>query len=246
MNTFGKKYGQVFLSDKNIAAKEIRELDIQEGEKILEIGPGHGILTETLLKNNIFLTAVEPDHRFFDELSERYSKNILDGKFKIVKDSFLNIENDHYDKIIGNIPYNLSSKIIFKILDFDFDMAVIMVQKEFAKRLVAKPGSKDYSRLTVNANVRSDVRLSFTVSRRSFFPPPDVDSAVVAIVKKKYDIDIIEFDKFLIDMFSKRRKKISTIIKNYSGPLKDKRPYELNIKELTEIFYCHYRRHSPF
>ncbi len=239
MNAFGKKYGQVFLRDKNIATKEINELDIHEGERILEIGPGHGILTEILLKNNIYLTAVEPDHRFFDELSEKYSKYISNGKFIIIKNSFLNMEIGHYDKIIGNIPYNLSSKIIFKILDFDFDKAVIMVQKEFAERLVAKSGSKEYSRLTVNTNIRSTAKLSFTVNRHSFFPPPDVDSAVVIIVKKKYDINIIKFDEFLINIFSKRRKKISTIIKGYNGSLKDKRPYELNTKELMELFYYH-------
>ena len=234
-DNFSKKYGQVFLSDKNLAVKEIKALDLNDDDNVLEIGPGYGILTDILLKYNINLTSVEPDHRFYKYLSEKYNNYIESKKFNLIKANFLEIEPSYYNKIIGNIPYNLSSAIIFKLFDFDFDYSVLMVQKEFALRLIAKPGTKDFSRLTVNAGTRSEIHILFNVNRNVFSPVPKVDSSVISIKKKKCDIDIIKFNNFLIKIFSMRRKKLSTILK-YNGIYSDRRPYELNIDELITVF----------
>ncbi len=234
-NNFSKKYGQVFLNDKNIAVKEVKSLNLNGNDSVLEIGPGYGILTDILLKYNIKLTSIEPDHKFYTYLSEKYNNYIESKKFNLIKENFLETEPEYYNKIIGNIPYNLSSKIIFKLFDFDFDYSILMVQKEFALRLIARPGTKDFSRLTVNAGIRSEINILFNVSRTVFSPVPNVDSSVISIKKKKCDIDIINFDKFLIKIFSMRRKKLSTILK-YNGIHRDRRPYELNIDELITVF----------
>jgi len=235
-NHFSKKYGQVFLSDKNLADKEVRSLNLNLNDNVLEIGPGYGILTDILLKYDIKLTSIEPDHKFYNYLSEKYNNYIKEKKFNLIKGNFLEMEPEYYNKIIGNIPYNISSKIIFKLFDFDFDYSIFMVQKEFALRLIAKPGTKDFSRLTVNAGIRSEIKILFNVTRKVFSPVPDVDSSVISIKKKKCDIDIINFNKFLIKIFSMRRKKLSTIL-NYNGIFSDKRPYELSIDDLIKVYY---------
>ncbi len=235
-NNFSKKYGQVLLKDKNIAMKEVKYLNPAPGERILEIGPGTGIITDYLLNYDISLTAVEPDHRFYEYLSLKYEDAVHSGKFKIIKDSFTNMENSYYDKIIGNIPYNISSKILFKLLDFDFKYSILMVQKEFAQRLIANPGEKDYSRLTVNTFLRGSVKILFNVNRKVFYPIPGVDSSVILIEKKNNEIEP-EFDNLLIKLFSMRRKKISTIIKGYNGKFINNRPYELSPDDLKSIYY---------
>ncbi|MEM0140091.1 MAG: 16S rRNA (adenine(1518)-N(6)/adenine(1519)-N(6))-dimethyltransferase RsmA [Ferroplasma sp.] len=233
-DNFSKRYGQVLLKDKNIALKEVKFLNLLPGESVLEIGPGTGVLTDVLLKNDIKLNAIEPDHRFYEYLSLKYGSS---EKFSLIKGSFIDMEPTYYDKIIGNIPYNLSSKIIFKLFDFDFKGAVLMVQKEFARRLVAKPGEKDYSRLTVNAFLKGNIKILFNVNRQVFSPVPGVDSSVILIEKKHFTSDNGKFDKFLIDIFSKRRKKISTILKNYKGEFMDRRPYEISPEDLLKIYY---------
>ncbi|WMT51635.1 MAG: 16S rRNA (adenine(1518)-N(6)/adenine(1519)-N(6))-dimethyltransferase RsmA [Ferroplasma sp.] len=232
---FPKKFGQVFLRDKNIAAKEIRLLAIKDGDEVLEIGPGDGILTDILLSYPVKLTAVEPDHRFYESLAIKHAESIYTGKFKILKESFLDIQPANYSHIIGNIPYNISSQILFHLLDFNFESAVMMVQKEFALRLVAKPGTKDYSRLSVNAGLRSNIKIISSVNRQVFSPVPGVDSSIIEIRKKPYDIDIKNFDAFLIKIFTMRRKKLSTIL-NYNGPFSEKRPGELTIDQLIMVY----------
>jgi len=232
---FAKKYGQVFLNDKNIAAKEVRLLGIEPGDHVLEIGPGHGILTGILLSEPVKLTAIEPDHRFYESLKISYHDHIASGKFNIIKESFLDTEPSYFDHIIGNIPYNISSPVLFKILDFNFKSSILMVQKEFARRLVARPGTKEYSRITINTSVRSTIKILFNVTRKVFSPVPDVDSAVISIMKKDVDIDLANFDKFIAKIFSMRRKKLSTIL-NYNGPFSEKRPEELDLSQLITLY----------
>ncbi|AAT42971.1 16S rRNA (adenine(1518)-N(6)/adenine(1519)-N(6))-dimethyltransferase RsmA [Picrophilus oshimae] len=225
---FSRKYGQVFLKNLNIAKIEVNLLNLSPGERVLEIGPGHGILTSIIMEKNVNLTVVEPDHRFYNEIILRFPG------LNAIKNSFLDLNPGAYDKIIGNIPYNISSQIIFKLYDFDFKLALLMVQREFAERLVASPGNKNYSRLSASSKLRFDIKKVMDVSRKNFYPVPEVDSSIIIIKKNNKKIPCNPDD--IIKMaFSMKRKKISSIFKNYDGPLKYKRPGDLSPEDFIDL-----------
>lgn len=232
-----KRFGQVFLTNKSIARKEVEALSLEEGERVLEIGPGPGIITEILLEQKVTVTAVEPDHVLYESLLEKFDRPIKEKKLILRKEDFLKMEPGSYDKIIGNIPYNISSKIMFRLFDFDFKRAVLMVQKEFANRLVAEVNTSDYSRLTVNTKLRFDPRILIKVPKGSFRPIPKVDSAVVLLEKREieYGVPLNVVDDVLIKLFSKRRKKISSIFENCPQEIANKRPEELSIEEILAL-----------
>lgn len=235
-----KKFGQVFLHDRNIARLEVNALEVRPGIDVLEIGPGPGILTEMLLERGANVTAIEPDHVQYENLAVRFGECIETGQLKLIKEDFLEIEPAPYARIIGNIPYHISSPILFKLFEYDFENAVIMVQKEFAERLIAKEGTKQYSRLTVNAKVRFEVELVRTVPRSCFVPVPKVDSAIVRLEKKEFPGKFpIEFlDEILIKLFSMRRKKVKNILPGAPEAYSGRRPEDLKIEEIIEI--CQY------
>lgn len=241
--SFSKKFGQVFLHDRNIARQEVDLLDVRPGIRILEIGPGPGILTDIMLERGAIVTAIEPDHVQYENLAVRFSSQIEEGKLILIKDDFLKVNPLPYDRIIGNIPYNISSPILFRLFEYDFEKAVLMVQKEFAMRLVAKEGTPDYSRLTVNAQVRFNVQYIRTVPRTCFVPVPKVDSAVVKLEKKEFTESFpIEFlDSILTKLFSMRRKKIKNILPEVPEEFSGSRPEDLSIKEIIEICQALYQ-----
>ena len=175
-----KSLGQCFLEDRNILQLEA-SLANPKGKRILEIGAGDGRLTKILLaKNPKKLIAVEKDPRFAAVLRE-----INDKRLAVIEDDFLEIGVPKVDVIIGNIPYYISSDIIFSIKDLDFDHAVLMVQKEFAKKMVAEPGDRNYGRLSVTSQLYFDISLERTVLRHLFRPVPKVDSAIIILKPKK-------------------------------------------------------------
>lgn len=144
-----KSLGQCFLQDRNILALEAK-LAGPQGKTVLEIGPGDGRLTEAVLAlKPKKVIAVEKDSRFASLLRERFA-----GKAEIIEGDFLEAELPSCDIIIGNIPYYISSDIVFTIAPLKFERAVLMVQKEFAQKMVAKPGEKNYGRLSVTAHAR--------------------------------------------------------------------------------------------
>ena len=141
-----------------------------------------------------------------------------------------------FNKIIANIPYSISSPITFKFFNYKFDLGIIMYQKEFAQRLIAKPGTKDYSRITVNVYYFADVKILRIVKKGSFYPIPKVDSAIVKIVPRKA-FEVMDENKFfyLVKLlFSQRRKKIRKIL-GYDTPYGDKRVEELSPEQIGEI-----------
>ncbi len=234
---FSKKYGQVLLKNLKVARFEVSALDLPEGASVLEIGPGPGTLTELLLESGYNVTAVEADHRFADELAYRFRDSIATGSLKIVKGDFLEIEPEPYEGIIGNVPYQISSEIVFRLGCYSFTKAVLMFQREFCQRLVAKAGSKDYSRLSVNAQLRFSVRIIAKVSRNSFFPVPEVDSAVVELRPRGEfpEESILAADETLRKLFSSRRKKISTILAGIDQKFAEKRVGEISPEDLYEM-----------
>lgn len=234
---FSKKYGQVLLRNQKVARFEVSALSLPEGSSVLEIGPGPGTLTEILLESGYKVTAIEADHRFAEELAYRFRDSVETGFLKIIKGDFLKIEPEPYDGIIGNVPYQISSEIVFRLGLYSFTRAVLMFQREFCQRLVAKTDSKDYSRLSVNAQLRFRVRLIARVSRNSFYPVPEVDSAVVELIPRNEfsEESISAADVTFRKLFSSRRKKISTILKGIDQKFAEKRVGEISPEDLYEM-----------
>ena len=211
-----KRFGQNYLTDKNILRKIIEEINPAPGDSIVEIGPGTGALTSGLALSGAEIISVEIDKRVKEHLSKKFPT------VKIVNEDFLKTDLHQFSsgkknllRITGNIPYNLTSPILFKLIENSalVNDAVLMVQYEVARRITAKKGSKDYGILSVLLNYFSDTRLCFKVSPDVFYPKPKVYSAVIHIFMKHLRISN-EMKKTFIEIvkasFGKRRK----ILKN--------------------------------
>lgn len=242
MNTdeglYNRRFGQVLLTNRQIAEFEVEALNLSPGENVIEIGPGKGALTEIILRHGVNITCIEPDHRFVEFISSRFKEYTENGKLNMVKGNFLEQEiKGGGVKIIGNIPYHISSSIVFRLSEIEFDLAVLMVQKDFALRMIAEPGSAQYSRLSVNCAYWFDVELLKVVGKENFEPEPKVDSAVITLKRKEIesDVDPHELDIVLKTLFSKRRKKVGTVYKNCPSDFKDKRPEELTLHEFISL-----------
>ena len=179
-----KRFGQNFLQDQNILKKIVDEINPKEDELIIEIGPGQGALTEKLLERKPNLIAVEIDRRVIDDLTNQFpALNLVQSDFlEIELEKFITDTNNKI-RVIGNIPYNITSPILFKLFDSNtlIQDAVFMVQYEVAKRMTAKMGSKDYGILSVLINYFGEAKLSFKVSPNVFYPKPKVHSAIIHI-----------------------------------------------------------------
>ena len=223
-----KNRGQNFLCDRNIA-NNIANIIIKNRSKYaIEIGGGLGSLSEILIniyKENLII--VEYDKALYKHLTERYSniniihKDILTVNISDIKD------NEKFD-IYGNIPYNIASPIIEWLLCDCYkkwNYAVFMVQSDFAKRLIAKPNTEDYSSLTLFANFMSDIKLKYNVSKEVFYPKPNVESSIISIVPKDIDFQILNIFKSVSKtLFHNRRKNIKNnfIVSPYINIEKDK------------------------
>lgn len=205
-----KSLGQHFLLDERIVRRQVEYANIKEGERVLEIGPGLGFLTSELIRSGASLIAIEADRKFYEYLSEKYGDRI-----ELIHADATTIDLPQFDKVVSNIPYNISSELTFKILEGKFDLAVIMYQKEFAERLVAGEASAIYGRLSVMASYRADCELMEVVPRRAFWPEPKVDSAIVRMKSRapkfnpKDERLFVETVKVL---FSHRRKMIANAL----------------------------------
>lgn len=215
-----KRFGQNYLYDKNIIRKIIKQIDPQPDETIVEIGPGKGALTEFLYNKTKIYFAIEIDGRVIWDLTERFPE------IKIIETDFLDFDlhkifNECKNKIrlIGNIPYNLTSPIIFKAIRSSeiIKDVVIMVQDEVAKRIIAKKGTKDYGILTVLLNYFSEPAYCFGVSPNAFYPKPNVSSAIVQLIMKNLSISNSDreiFVKAVKACFGNRRKTLKNALSN--------------------------------
>jgi 16S rRNA (adenine1518-N6/adenine1519-N6)-dimethyltransferase len=213
-----KKFlGQNFLVDDNISLKIVKQLDIKESDIVLEIGPGRGALTKHLAGFCDNYIAVEIDREISESLEERYG-----DKAKIINEDFLKFDLNRFKKpvkIIGNLPYNIASEILFKLFDSrnKIECAVLMVQKEFAKRLIAHPDTKDYGIMSVQTQVFSNPKIIFNVPPTVFFPKPKVESAVIKLSFADNNYNLIDkniFKKFVRSSFGKRRKTLKNSLKD--------------------------------
>ena len=241
-----KKFlGQHFLKDLSVAQR-IAET-ISEG-RVLEIGPGMGVLTQYLLKNpNLQTTAIEIDRESVAYLKEWYPElHLIEGDF--LKLDLNVIYPDGEFCVIGNYPYNISSQIFFKVLDNKDRIPICsgMIQKEVAERIASKPGKKAYGILSVLLQAYYDIEYLFTVDEHVFNPPPKVKSAVVRLTRnnrQQLDCDEALFKTIVKTAFNQRRKQMRNSLMGLVGkenpllndPIFTKRPEQLSVEEFISL-----------
>lgn len=246
--TAKKHLGQHFLKDENIAAKIADTLTLEGYEKVLEIGPGMGVLTKYLLEKPIDTYVIEIDTESVAYLQQHYPK--LHGK--ILSKDFLKYNlNEVFDgaplAIIGNFPYNISSQIVFKMLDLRAQIPEFsgMFQKEVAERICEQKGSKTYGILSVLVQAFYKAEYLFTVGEHVFHPPPKVKSGVLRLIRKEnYQLPCDEklFFTVVKTAFQQRRKTLRNSLKslNLSDKLRedaifDLRPEQLTVEQFIEL-----------
>lgn len=214
-HNFKKKFGQNFISDKNLLEAIVRDAEVNENDDVLEIGAGAGTLTKEISKTAKNVVSYEIDNDLKGHLEGLDLKNTKFVFGDVMNYNLDEIENDFAGsyKIIANLPYYITTPIIFKFLNGSkkLESLTIMVQKEVAERIVANPGGKDYGVLSVMIDFFGEASITRIVGRNMFYPQPNVDSAVVTIKlqKDKYDgIDKDKFYKFVQSCFSMRRKTL--------------------------------------
>ena len=224
-----KRWGQNFLVDPRIA-EGIVEAACDAGDEVLEIGPGIGSLTELLLARACRVVAVEIDPRLTAVLKELFENSdqltVVEGD--ILKQDLAALAEKHFPrggrfKVVGNLPYYVTSPILVKLFSNyrDISAATLMMQKEVAERITALPGTKEYGSLTVLCRYYADPRIIFNVSRRNFFPPPEVDSTVVRFeMLSKPAVRVLDEDLFFKVVraaFNQRRKTILNALEKSVG-----------------------------
>ncbi len=244
-----KGLGQHFLIDENIVKSQIEFANISDHDVVLEIGPGLGILTLELSKHARKVIAIEKDRKLGEYLATAVPSNV-----ELIIDDALSIEFPKFDKIVANLPYRISSPLSFKLRNYDFQSATMMYQKEFAERIVARPRTKSYSRLTVNMYYSFNSEIIKLVPKEAFYPKPKVDAAIVQLIPRKPPFKVVDdvlFFKMVTILFSQRRKKIKNSLRNnyklfnigkekfqeslVKIPYKDNRPEELTPEELGDL-----------
>jgi 16S rRNA (adenine1518-N6/adenine1519-N6)-dimethyltransferase len=248
-NVKAKKHlGQHFLKDENIAAKIVQSLnEVCTTKCVLEVGPGMGVLTKYLLEQSFETYVIDIDSESIEYLHQHFaalSGRIIEGDF--LNDNFYERVKQPYS-VIGNFPYNISSQIVFRIIDqrMHVPCMVGMFQKEVAERICATPGSKAYGILSVLAQAYFDTEYLFTVSEHVFLPPPKVKSAVMRMKRKSAEPPVAEALLFKVvkTAFNQRRKKlrnalhvfgVNDAILHEAGYL-DKRAEELSLDDFIHL-----------
>ena len=228
-----KNLGQNFLIDQNAILGIIDAADIHEGDQVIEIGPGIGSLTEQLLLHGAKVCTYEVDSSLPEILNNELPAKIGDAPLKerfklilkdVLKADFKNDIGDFFDfdkeiKVVANLPYYITTPIIFALAESDLKFAslTLMMQKEVAERLEAKPGSKAFGPLSIAVQTEMNVKVALSVSHNSFMPKPKVDSSVVVLtpLANKPEIEDRKHFNWIVKMcFSQRRKTLNNNLKN--------------------------------
>lgn len=211
-----KRLGQHFLVDGNVLAKELEAAAITKDDVVVEIGPGIGTLTEALAARAGRVIAIEFDRRFPPILRETLAES---GNVEIIEADAMAVDFAALPAncLVANLPYNIGTALIVKVLTGAPNIArlAVMVQKEVAARLVAAPGSKDYGVLAVTIACYAIASLTGNVKRTSFLPPPEVDSAIVALTRLSeplFGLETPAFIEFVKTVFAMRRKTLAAVL----------------------------------
>jgi len=244
---------QHFLTDKRAVEKIAGSVDVS-GRRVLEIGPGGGILTRALLDRGADVIAVEIDPALVEELEVVFVDDIEEGHLRIISGDAKKVDLPSFDLVVANLPYSVSSKITFRLLDIGFEAAVLMFQKEFAQRMIAQPGTANVGRLSVMVQTYASVKPLLDLSPNAFRPKPQVRSWVVRVTPHEppYSIsDRAVYADVVRVLFSHRRKTIRKGLRSgkdaFSAPaiehavaelpddLLQRRPEDLTLEEFALI-----------
>ena len=249
-----KRFGQHFLKGRSVAERIVESMDIGEGDCVLEIGPGEGVLTEFLMDSAAErVIGVEIDRRLADWLRERFGQN---ERFELVEGDFLQLDlstlvrRGKKVRVVGNLPYSITTPILFRVLDHRAwvkDLTVT-VQKEVGERIASPPGSKAYGVPSVLFQVFSQVEVLFFIPRKAFYPVPKVDSSVLRFRffdRPLHEIEDVTFFRDLVKtVFGQRRKMLRNTLKKI---VKDEkiletvsadlfqRPEELSVSQFVRL-----------
>jgi len=241
-----KHLGQHFLTDPSIAARIVEALPTAPGDTVVEIGPGTGVLTSLLLERDIRIIPIEIDGESVTYLKQQWPQ-LTD---LIIEADFLKINMEEHLSgsyhLIGNFPYNISSQIFFRVLQYrqQIPTVVCMIQKEVANRIASPPGSREYGILSVLLQAYYDINYLFTVKPGSFFPPPRIHSGVLMLRRNqtmKLPCNEKLFFEVVKSTFNQRRKMIRNSIKSILLNLDDdfellsKRPEQLGVREFIKL-----------
>ena len=243
-----KSLGQHFLTNTHTAERIVQAINADAGT-IIEVGPGPGVLTDLILHRQAQLTFIEKDDRFAGDLSERVAN--MDNA-RVVHQDFLKVDlaeltSDPNTSLVGNFPYNISSQIVFRMLEYRnlFAEMIGMFQLEMARRIVAGPGSKDYSVISVLTQASYTGKIIIHVAPGQFSPPPKVKSAVIKLERKAdYDppCDMNWLRKVVKAAFNQRRKMLRNSLKAYfsgdpviDSKLFNRRPEQVALEEFYDL-----------
>jgi 16S rRNA (adenine1518-N6/adenine1519-N6)-dimethyltransferase len=230
-----QRFGQHFLIDLSVASREVGYAKLTNDDIVLEIGPGLGVITRLLAQKAKQVIAIEIDQRLVDKLKTALPENVT-----LISGDALSIDFQtlpRFTKIVSNLPFKISSPITFKFLESSFSRAILIYQKDFAERLVALPGKKEYSRLTVGVTYKAHCRILEDVSRSCFSPAPKVDSSIVELTPREKPLFNVENEWFFFELtkqlFNHRRKKIRYTIRSLYGDLEQLPYLDRRVEELT-------------
>jgi len=209
------RLGQNFLIDGAVRDQLVGLAELSRSDTVLEVGPGTGFLTDALIAVAGRVIAVEKDARLVSVLRRRYQGN---RRLRIVEGDILRVKLPDFDKVVCCPPYYISSRLVLTLISKRFKRTVLVLQKEFAERLSASPGSPNYGRISVMVQHKASVETMGTVHGGSFRPAPRVDSAIVVIQKKRSDVPVRNgrlFGDLVRFLFTQRRKKVGKVLRQY-------------------------------
>ena len=243
-----KRFGQHFLLSQEARDRLIEEAELSREDTVVEVGAGLGFLTSALASRSSNVIAIEKDKTLSKYLEDKFSTN---PNIQVIEGDALTVQIPPNSKIISSPPYNISSKLVLRILRSKFKLASLLLQEDFVKRLTAPSGSRDYGRLTVMVQTRARAKYVSRVPKSVFYPQPKVDSAITTIwpTSGPTPRDDRIFEELVRAMFTQRRRKARGVLSRYlqtsyrdqkelilaSTNLEDKRVYELTPTDFVKL-----------
>lgn len=230
--------GQNFLIDENKRNQIIDFANLSSEDTVLEIGPGIGTLSLEIAKKAKKLVCIEQDKKVAGILSRRIEENSIDN-VEIINDDALKVDFPSFDKIVSNLPYQISSPVTFKLLEYPFEMGILMYQREFAERMYADVGTKNYSRLSAMLHFKVNVDFLMKVPSECFIPKPKIDSSVVKLTPNntfREDEEIFDnYKKVCKALFQHKNKKAENSLINSRHEIgySDKKKLKNNLKSIN-------------